>query len=196
MFKMPDRFKVTKTDAPEIDATYNSILKDEDDAVLGKLLPPSSHNDSCEKKGKSIFSRILPQFLSSIHFFRFFIWFSRIFAAYEQYWNIDFATNLYAQNQLTLMWNGTYFKRIPIQKKRTETEKIFTDHIEFFFVICSRRQKNEQKIEIIKATWIHLFTLSQQYNSSSVKICWYQCSCIFRLHSEGRFVCKINNILV
>lgn len=52
--KMPDRFKVTKTDAPEIDATYNSILKDEEAAaVLGKLLPPSSHaNDSCEKKGE------------------------------------------------------------------------------------------------------------------------------------------------
>lgn len=50
---MPDRFKVTKADAPDIDATYNSILKDDDAAaVLGKLLPPSSNNDSCEKKGK------------------------------------------------------------------------------------------------------------------------------------------------
>lgn len=52
--KMPDRFKVTKTDAPEIDATYNSILKDEEAAaVLGKLLPPSSANtiDACERKG-------------------------------------------------------------------------------------------------------------------------------------------------
>lgn len=50
---MPDRFKVTKTDAPEIDATYNSILKDEE-AVLGKLLPPSSadNNETSEKKGK------------------------------------------------------------------------------------------------------------------------------------------------
>lgn len=52
--KMPDRFKVTKTDAPEIDATYNSILKDEEAAaVLGKLLPPSNANESCLKKGKS-----------------------------------------------------------------------------------------------------------------------------------------------
>lgn len=49
---MPDRFKVTKTDAPDIDATYNTILKD-DDAVLGKLLPPSTgNNESSEKKGK------------------------------------------------------------------------------------------------------------------------------------------------
>lgn len=52
VFKMPDRFKVTKTDAPDIDATYKSILKD-DDAVLGKLLPPSTgNNESSEKKGK------------------------------------------------------------------------------------------------------------------------------------------------
>lgn len=51
--KMPDRFKVTKTDAPEIDATYNSILKDEEAAaVLGKLLPPPSSNAG-ERKGKS-----------------------------------------------------------------------------------------------------------------------------------------------
>lgn len=50
---MPDRFKVTKTDAPEIDATYNSILKDEEAAaVLGKLLPPTNTIDSSEKKGK------------------------------------------------------------------------------------------------------------------------------------------------
>lgn len=48
---MPDRFKVTKTDAPDIDSTYNSILKDDDAAVLGKLLPPTSNNDSFEKKG-------------------------------------------------------------------------------------------------------------------------------------------------
>lgn len=48
---MPDRFKVTKTDAPEIDVTYNSILKDEEAAaVLGKLLPTPTSN---EKKGKS-----------------------------------------------------------------------------------------------------------------------------------------------
>lgn len=52
VFKMPDRFKVTKTDATEIDATYHSILKDED-AVLGKLLPPTANNESSnEKKGK------------------------------------------------------------------------------------------------------------------------------------------------
>lgn len=50
---MPDRFKVTKTDVPEIDTTYNSIIKDDDEsAVLGKLLPPTSTDDSCEKKGK------------------------------------------------------------------------------------------------------------------------------------------------
>lgn len=51
---MPDRFKVTKTDAPEIDATYHSILKDEE-AVLGKLLPqpPPSIDSTCGKKGKS-----------------------------------------------------------------------------------------------------------------------------------------------
>lgn len=37
---MPDRFKVTKTEAPDIDTTYNSILKDEESvSVLGKLLP-------------------------------------------------------------------------------------------------------------------------------------------------------------
>ncbi|XP_031632483.1 solute carrier family 12 member 4 isoform X2 [Contarinia nasturtii] len=49
---MPDRFKVTKTEAPEIEATYHSILKNEDaEAVLGKLLPPSSNNDL--KKGEA-----------------------------------------------------------------------------------------------------------------------------------------------
>ncbi|XP_055312434.1 solute carrier family 12 member 4 isoform X3 [Sitodiplosis mosellana] len=53
MYKMPDRFKVTKTDAPEIDATYNTILKDED-AVLGKLLPPSAgNNETSEKKAEA-----------------------------------------------------------------------------------------------------------------------------------------------
>lgn len=47
--KMPDRFKVTKSDAPEIDATYHSILKDDDAAVLGKLLPTPTVD---EKKGE------------------------------------------------------------------------------------------------------------------------------------------------
>lgn len=65
---MPDRFKVTKTDASEIDATYNSILKDEEAAgVLGKLLPPSSNIDSCIRKGKFI-SNIFASFLNMWHY--------------------------------------------------------------------------------------------------------------------------------
>lgn len=53
---MPDRFKVTKTDVPEIDTTYNTVIKDDESAVLGKLLPPTGNDDSCEKKGKHIFT--------------------------------------------------------------------------------------------------------------------------------------------
>lgn len=56
---MPDRFKVSKADASDIDATYHSILKDKDEeaaAVLGKLLPPSNNIDSCNKKGMFIFT--------------------------------------------------------------------------------------------------------------------------------------------
>lgn len=45
---------MTKTDVPEIDATYNSIIKEDESAVLGKLLPPTSTDDSCEKKGKYV----------------------------------------------------------------------------------------------------------------------------------------------
>lgn len=55
---MPDRFKVSKADASDIDATYHSILKDKDEeaaAVLGKLLPPSNNIDSRNKKGMLIF---------------------------------------------------------------------------------------------------------------------------------------------
>lgn len=48
--KMPDRFKVTKTDAPEIEATFNSILKDDEVAARGKLLPTPVSTD---KKGES-----------------------------------------------------------------------------------------------------------------------------------------------
>lgn len=73
VFKMPDRFKVTKTDAAEIDATYNSILKDEEAAaVLGKLLPPSS-----EKKGEFIFNSNF--FLCHSIFFHLVLWFLDIY---------------------------------------------------------------------------------------------------------------------
>lgn len=58
---------MTKTDAPDIDATYHSILKDEDAAaVLGKLLPPSDSIDSCEKKGTYF---LLLLFFIQYHFF-------------------------------------------------------------------------------------------------------------------------------
>lgn len=48
---------MTKTDAAEIDATYNSILKDEEaTAVLGKLLPtPTLDGKKGEFFSKDIF---------------------------------------------------------------------------------------------------------------------------------------------
>lgn len=61
---MPDRFKVTKTDAPEIEATFNSILKDDEAAVRGKLLPTPVLT---EKKGES-YSFLLLLFLLSCSF--------------------------------------------------------------------------------------------------------------------------------
>lgn len=62
--KMPDRFKVTKTDAPEIEATFNSILKDDEAAVRGKLLPTEVPVDKKGEPNSICFSR----FLSVFHF--------------------------------------------------------------------------------------------------------------------------------
>lgn len=73
---MPERFKVTKSDAPEIDATYHSILKDEEAAaVLGKLLPtaPSSID---QKKGEFFQDFFL--FMSYFFFFSPFCVFLRL----------------------------------------------------------------------------------------------------------------------
>lgn len=118
---MPDRFKVTKTDAADIDATYHSILKDEEAAsVLGKLLPtptivPAAESSlASSKKGMSPQTIFFSFHSFQLSFYNFLLIFLPVFFRSE--WMCMFSESAFFS--VAPFWRDTFSTRILHTEKK------------------------------------------------------------------------------
>lgn len=206
---MPDRFKVTKTDAADIDATYHSILKDEEAAsVLGKLLPtptivPAAESSlASSKKGMSPQTIFFSFHSFQLSFYNFLlIFFARLFSlrvdvyvfgecffSVAPFWRDTFSTRILHTEKKACSSFGVSRTKKETRMKTCIMHIVF-DVYKFGFCCQASNDKENKKGKEWKSVICMLFGMCLHIALTST-VCWTVFfSAFFRLS----FDCLLSN---